>query len=79
MAAVTQASESFTCEFTLKSVEPSPTKKPRSAGLFHERRLKGNQSASAAKARAVMSSTLPVPLMARYLGAAAVSALAQLA
>jgi hypothetical protein len=36
------------------------------------------QLASAANARAVMSSTLPVPLMARYFGAAAGSALAQL-
>ncbi len=34
--------------------------------------------AKAAKARAVISSTLPVPLMARYLGADAASALAQL-
>ena len=35
--------------------------------------------AKAAKARVVMSSTLPVPLMARYLGADAASAWAQLA
>ena len=35
--------------------------------------------ANAAKARAVMSSTLPVPLMARYLGAEAASVWAQLA
>ena len=38
----------------------------------------GDQEARAARARSVISSTLPVPLMARYLGAAAASALAQL-
>lgn len=34
-------------------------------------------SANAAKARAVISSTVPVPLIARYLGAAAGSVAAQ--
>ena len=37
-----------------------------------------HQLASACSARAVISSTLPVPLMTRYLGATAGSALAQL-
>ena len=46
-------------------------------GLFQWRGRRP-QLASAANARAVMSSTLPVPLMARYFGAAAGSALAQL-
>ena len=40
--------------------------------------IKNDQEASAPRARAVISSTVPVPLMARYLGAAAASALAQL-
>ena len=47
----------------------STHKKPRSAGFFVANAV-DFQPANAAIARAVMSSTLPMPLMARYLGAA---------
>jgi hypothetical protein len=40
--------------------------------------VRRNQLDKASNARAVMSSTEPVPLIARYFGAAAGSALAQL-
>jgi hypothetical protein len=58
---VDTGNRTFVMRLHLEKVEPGPMKKPRNAGLFHERRLKEYQSASAAKARAVMSSTLPVP------------------
>jgi hypothetical protein len=47
-------------------------------GSGHRNETASRQFDKACSARAVMSSTLPVPLMARYLGAAPGSCLAQL-
>lgn len=52
--------------------------RPRKVGKASCASDQGDQEARAARARSVISSTLPVPLMARYFGAAAASALAQL-
>jgi hypothetical protein len=74
--------------FTQKNAENEKTGREKAAkplnGALRSRRCecgsgweKVAQAASAWKARAVMSSTLPVPLMARYFGATVASVRAQ--
>lgn len=53
-------------------------KSRQSDGFFMAQALCSVQLDRALNARVVMSSTLPMPLMARYLGAASGAALAQL-
>ena len=71
------AKRASSCPFATKKRRTSEVRRFFVGDLSLAADCRSVQLASASKARAVISSTLPVPLMARYLGAVSGSAFAQ--